>query len=208
MGFLWAGTSSYLSRWIYHLFDSLRKRQFQRSKVSKLPVWIRLKGLPIPLWTKQGLSLAASMVQKPLSCDEHTITCKRLEYARLCVELDARLPFVHHFDVESPLSEEPLRVNVEYEWKPSRCERCGSFGHSCVQKGVEPTQGKPREDEGQRKMEDGPNLLGRDKRPPLPTTTQQETYAQDTAHREVKAGVQLVSQEGKGSSTAMGEQVT
>ncbi|KAB5534485.1 hypothetical protein DKX38_017571 [Salix brachista] len=151
--------------------------QFDRSKVSKLPVWIRLKGLPIPLWTKQGLSLAASMVGKPLSCDEHTITCKRLDYAWLCVKLDVRLPFVHHFDVESPLSEEPLRVNVEYEWKPSRCERCGSFGHSCVQKGVEPTQGKPKEDEGQRKMEDGPNILGRDKRPHLPTTTQQETYA-------------------------------
>ncbi|KAJ6368645.1 hypothetical protein OIU78_001092 [Salix suchowensis] len=57
-------------------------------------------------------------------------------------------------------------------------------------------------------MEDGPNLLGRDKQPPLPTTTQQDTYAQDTTHREVKAGVQLVSQEGKGSSIAIGEQVT
>ncbi|KAJ6411469.1 hypothetical protein OIU84_008108 [Salix udensis] len=77
-----------------------------------------LKGLPLPLWTKQGLSLAASMVGTPLSCDEPTISCSRLDYARLCIELNASLPFVHQFEIESPLSEEPQLVKVEYEWKP------------------------------------------------------------------------------------------
>ncbi|KAG5222436.1 DUF4283 domain-containing protein [Salix suchowensis] len=106
--------------------------QFDRSKIGHVSVWIRLRGLPLPLWTRQGLSMAASMVGKPQSCDGQTITCKRLDYARLCVELDARLPFIHHFEVESPLTQEPVKVNVEYEWKPSRCEVCQSFGHKCV----------------------------------------------------------------------------
>lgn len=106
--------------------------QFDRSKIGHVSVWIRLRGLPLPLWTKQGLSMAVSMVGKPQSCDGQTITCKRLDYARLCVELDARLPFIHHFEVESPLTQEPVKVNVEYEWKPSRCEVCQSFGHKCV----------------------------------------------------------------------------
>ncbi|KAJ6670499.1 GLYCINE-RICH CELL WALL STRUCTURAL PROTEIN 1.8-LIKE [Salix viminalis] len=75
--------------------------QFDRSKISKLSVWIRLKGLPLPLWTKQGLSMAASMVGKPLSCDEMTISCRRLDYAGL--------PFIHHFEMDSPLLGEPLR---------------------------------------------------------------------------------------------------
>ncbi|KAJ6419611.1 hypothetical protein OIU84_029679 [Salix udensis] len=70
--------------------------QFDRSKISHVSVWIRLRGLPLPLWTKQGLSMAASM-----------------------------------FEVESPLSTEPMKVTVEYEWKPSRCEACQSFGHQC-----------------------------------------------------------------------------
>ncbi|KAG5237049.1 DUF4283 domain-containing protein [Salix suchowensis] len=83
------------------------KFQFDRSSISTIPVWVRLKGLPLPLWTKEGLSMAASMLGRPLSCDEHTINCRRLDYARLCVELDARLPFVHRFEVESPLTEEP-----------------------------------------------------------------------------------------------------
>ncbi|KAJ6319644.1 hypothetical protein OIU78_015121 [Salix suchowensis] len=105
--------------------------QFDRSKINHVSVWIRLRGLPLPLWTKQGLSMAASMVGKPQSCDEQTINCKRLDFARLCVELDASVPFIRQFEVESPLSTVPVKVTVEYEWKPSRCEACQSFGHKC-----------------------------------------------------------------------------
>ncbi|KAG6746524.1 hypothetical protein POTOM_051065 [Populus tomentosa] len=94
-------------------------------------VWIRLHGLPFPLWSKQGLSLAASMVGRPLSCDESTYTCTRLEYARLCVEVDANLPFVHSFEIDCPLSSEPIKITVDYEWKPTHCEKCKVFGHSC-----------------------------------------------------------------------------
>ncbi|KAJ6991656.1 hypothetical protein NC653_019736 [Populus alba x Populus x berolinensis] len=105
--------------------------KFDKNKISTLPVWIRLHGLPFPLWSKQGLSMAASMVGRPLSCDESTYNCIRLDYARVCVEVDASLPFVHEFDIESPLTSEPITVKVDYEWKPSRCEKCMTFGHSC-----------------------------------------------------------------------------
>ncbi|KAJ6984032.1 hypothetical protein NC653_022297 [Populus alba x Populus x berolinensis] len=106
--------------------------QFDKSKISTLPVWIRLHGLPFPLWSKQGLSLAASMVRRPLFCDELTYTCTRLEYARLCVEVDAALPFVHNFEIDSPLSIAPLTVTIDYECKPLRCGKCNVFGHSCA----------------------------------------------------------------------------
>ncbi|KAG5235270.1 DUF4283 domain-containing protein [Salix suchowensis] len=88
------------------------KFQFDKSRIARIPVWIRLKGLPLPLWTKQGLSLAASMVGTPLSCDEPTISCSRLDYARLCIELNASLPFVHQFEIDSPLSEEPQLEHI------------------------------------------------------------------------------------------------
>ncbi|KAJ6380477.1 hypothetical protein OIU78_027941 [Salix suchowensis] len=58
------------------------------------------------------------MVGRPLSCDSQTYTCRRLEYARLCVELDACLPKVTSFEIVSPLSSEPITVEVEYEWTP------------------------------------------------------------------------------------------
>jgi hypothetical protein len=91
---------------------------FDKNKISKLPVWIRLHGLPFILWSKSGLSLAASMVGKPLSCDEQTYNCTCLDYVRVCVEIDASLPFIHQFDMESKLSDEPILIQVEYEWRP------------------------------------------------------------------------------------------
>ncbi|KAB5530159.1 hypothetical protein DKX38_020240 [Salix brachista] len=106
--------------------------QFDPNKIAKLPVWVRLKGLPLPLWSVKGLSLAASMVGEPLSCDQQTHACTKLEYARVCVEIDASLPYVHSFEIESILSPEPIQVTVEYEWKPVRCSKCSVFGHSCT----------------------------------------------------------------------------
>ncbi|KAJ6741288.1 hypothetical protein OIU79_001248 [Salix purpurea] len=50
------------------------------------------------------------------------------------LELNANLPFVHQFEIESPLTKEPQLVKVDYEWKPPRCERCQCFGHNCVAK--------------------------------------------------------------------------
>ena len=105
--------------------------QFDKNNISTLPVWVRLHGLPFPLWSKQGLSMTASMVGRPLSCDESTYNCIRLDYARVCVEVDASLAYVHEFEIESPLTSEPITVKVDYEWKPSRCEKCHIFGHSC-----------------------------------------------------------------------------
>ncbi|KAG5230024.1 DUF4283 domain-containing protein [Salix suchowensis] len=104
---------------------------FDKNRISSLPVWVRLHGLPFPLWSKQGLSLAASMVGTPLSCDEQTFKGTRLEYARICVEIDASMPYVHKFEIDTPLSPVPATVEVTYEWKPSRCASCKVFGHAC-----------------------------------------------------------------------------
>ncbi|KAJ6287931.1 hypothetical protein OIU78_027945 [Salix suchowensis] len=105
--------------------------KFDKNKISKIPVWIRLYGLPFPLWSKMGLSHAASMVGRPLACDSQTYTCSRLEYARLCVEIDACLPKVTTFEVVSPLSPDPIVVEVQYEWLPPHCQVCKLYGHSC-----------------------------------------------------------------------------
>ncbi|KAJ6750280.1 hypothetical protein OIU85_000874 [Salix viminalis] len=72
------------------------------------------------------------MVGEPLSCDQQTHGCTKLEYARVCVEIDASLPYGHSFEIESILSPEPIQVTVEYEWKPVRCSKCSVFGHSCA----------------------------------------------------------------------------
>jgi hypothetical protein len=122
---MFGGKAIILQQWHPHFV-------FDKNKISKLPVWIRLHGLPFPLWSKNGLSLVASMVGRPLSCDEQTYNCTRLDYARVCVEADAALPFIHQFEIESSLSADPILIQVEYEWKPSRCDKCNLFGHVCT----------------------------------------------------------------------------
>ena len=122
---MFGGKTIILQQWHPHFV-------FDKNKISKLPVWIRLHGLPFPLWSKNGLSLVASMVGRPLSCDEQTYNCTRLDYARVCVEADAALPFIHQFEIESSLSADPILIQVEYEWKPPRCDKCNLFGHVCT----------------------------------------------------------------------------
>jgi len=55
--------------------------QFDKNNISTLPIWVRLHDFPFPLWSKSRLSMATSMVGRPLSCDESTYTCTRLDYA-------------------------------------------------------------------------------------------------------------------------------
>ncbi|KAJ6406966.1 hypothetical protein OIU84_010474 [Salix udensis] len=53
------------------------------------------------------------MMGRPLSCDESTFCCTRLDYARVCVEIDATKPFIKNFDLKNPLSANPLHIEVE-----------------------------------------------------------------------------------------------
>ncbi|KAJ6674508.1 hypothetical protein OIU85_010756 [Salix viminalis] len=87
--------------------------QFEKNKIKSIPVWIRLYGLPFPLWTMEGLSRAASMVGKPLSCDAPTYNSTRLYYVRVCVEVTADEDFIHQFELQTPLSTMPTTKNSD-----------------------------------------------------------------------------------------------
>ncbi|KAL0293429.1 UNVERIFIED_CONTAM: hypothetical protein Sradi_6937500 [Sesamum radiatum] len=84
-------------------------RKLQHTQV---PVWIKLRHLPVELWTSEGLSVVASGVGKPLYPDAITRACTRLDFAR------------------EDGSEVACKVDVEYEWLPPKCTTCHSLGHS------------------------------------------------------------------------------
>ncbi|KAK1303149.1 hypothetical protein QJS10_CPB11g01232 [Acorus calamus] len=60
--------------------------------------------------------------------DSSTANHSRIEYARICVEISASSPLPDFIR----LREEGLikTLQVEYEWKPSPCRSCNTFGHS------------------------------------------------------------------------------
>ncbi|KAJ6425789.1 hypothetical protein OIU84_026380 [Salix udensis] len=61
---------------------------FDKNRISKLPVWVRIH--------------------------------------------DAALPFITQFELKTPISADPLHIEVEFEWKPARCEKCRVFRHACT----------------------------------------------------------------------------
>ncbi|KAL0293397.1 UNVERIFIED_CONTAM: hypothetical protein Sradi_6938900 [Sesamum radiatum] len=105
----------------------------RRQKHTQIPVWIRLRHLPMEYWTDEGLSTVASGVGTPLYTDGITKDCSRLDFARVCVMLDFNSALPKHLVVISPVlrngKEDPKRIDVEYEWLPQRCKSCCSLGH-------------------------------------------------------------------------------
>ncbi|KAL0287883.1 UNVERIFIED_CONTAM: hypothetical protein Sradi_7114800 [Sesamum radiatum] len=105
-------------------------RKLQHTQV---PVWIRLRHLPVELWTTKGLSIVASGVGKPLYPDAITRACTRLDFARVCVMLDISAKLLTHIVIMIPKedgSEMACKVDVEYEWLPPKCTACHNLGHS------------------------------------------------------------------------------
>ncbi|KAL0439673.1 UNVERIFIED_CONTAM: hypothetical protein Slati_2450300 [Sesamum latifolium] len=117
----------------------LRKLQHQQ-----VPVWIKLRHLPVELWTNEGLSTVASGIGKPLYPDAITRACTRLDFARVCIMLDIGSKLPKHIVIMVPHedgSESACKVDVEYEWLPPKCTACMSLGHSTK----ECTATKPRQ---------------------------------------------------------------
>jgi hypothetical protein len=71
--------------------------------------------LPFSFWNEMSIGMAATMVGRPLACDEQTFNGTRLGYAYFCVKSDASLPMVHSFQLK--LSLDLIIVMVKYKWK-------------------------------------------------------------------------------------------
>ena len=132
-----AGRFLVLKRWERNLHMSTE------ATVSKLPVWALLYNVPVELWTAKGLSYMSSALGKPLFADTATMSRRRLNYARVCVEIDAGDSLIEEFDLASGDTEDPctesIKIKVLYQWKPPKCPHCLVFGHSASNCEVHPS---------------------------------------------------------------------
>ncbi|KAK4382686.1 Retrovirus-related Pol polyprotein from type-2 retrotransposable element R2DM [Sesamum angolense] len=105
----------------------------RKLKHTEVPVWIKLRHLPVELWTTDGLSTVASGIGRPLYPDAITRACTRLDFARVCVMLNVSLKLPKHIVIMMPNEhggESACKVDVEYEWLPPKCTNCTSLGHA------------------------------------------------------------------------------
>ncbi|KAL2251991.1 UNVERIFIED_CONTAM: hypothetical protein Sindi_2321400 [Sesamum indicum] len=104
----------------------------RKQKHTQIPVWIKLRHLPMEYWTTEGLSIVASGVGKPLYPDAITRACTRLDFARVCVILDVTQKLINHVIIMTPNEdggETPCKIDVEYEWLAPKCMSCMMIGH-------------------------------------------------------------------------------
>ncbi|XP_030441655.2 uncharacterized protein LOC115663828 [Syzygium oleosum] len=104
--------------------------RLEKNQHETLPVWVRLKNVPIALWSASGISVVASALGRPLHVDIQTERMRMISYARVCIEIKASQTMLE--SVEILLNGENWSVMVEYEWRPMACMKCGTFGHRCA----------------------------------------------------------------------------
>ena len=87
--------------------------KFERDKLLTIPVWVKLPKLSLRLWSPTLIGRIASTLGMPLYMDEATTTGSRVDFARVCVEIDATFAFPHmtHIEVDGVQEE----VDVDYD---------------------------------------------------------------------------------------------
>ncbi|KAF7145366.1 hypothetical protein RHSIM_Rhsim04G0160400 [Rhododendron simsii] len=86
------------------------------------------KLLVLQKW-KPHMALIKEQLQSPLYCDKVTAKCKRMNFAKVCVEVNLDSSFPESFDLICPNGDSVI-VNIKYPWHPLKCLRCKVFGHS------------------------------------------------------------------------------
>ncbi|GJW37647.1 retrovirus-related pol polyprotein from transposon TNT 1-94 [Tanacetum coccineum] len=104
----------------------------------RILVWVRIHDVPIHVFSKDGLSIIASHIGKPIMLDSYTSSMcieswGRSSFARCLIEINAGDDLKDSLTLGVHLIEGfgyiIKTVTIEYEWKPPRCDLCKIFGH-------------------------------------------------------------------------------
>nr|GEV05953.1 hypothetical protein [Tanacetum cinerariifolium] len=106
--------------------------------VSTILIWVKIHGVPVMAFSKDGLSVIATKLGTPLMLDSYTsVMCMqswgRSSYARVMIELRSDVELKDNIVVAMPkITREAhykCNVHVEFERKPPRCSSCKVFRH-------------------------------------------------------------------------------
>ncbi|XP_039041850.1 uncharacterized protein LOC120180618 [Hibiscus syriacus] len=85
--------------------------------LSCMPIWVQLYRVPLELYSKKGLSYIASAIGRPLYMDAITASKQRLEFAKVCVEIEVGsvIPDSIHVVLKDGSS---VLIKVSVPWLP------------------------------------------------------------------------------------------
>ncbi|KAL0305175.1 UNVERIFIED_CONTAM: hypothetical protein Scaly_2993900 [Sesamum calycinum] len=139
----------------------------RKHKHTQVPVWIRLRHLPVEFWTDDGLSTVASGVGRPLYQDTITRACTRLDFARVCVMLDISSTLPKHLIIMMP-KEDAMKYRVNWRWSTNGCHQ-----NATIKRTVQPPVSRPAVPKGA------------DRTPPVAREDGAGVVANEAAHDEV-----------------------
>ncbi|XP_058216871.1 uncharacterized protein LOC131327750 [Rhododendron vialii] len=102
-----------------------------KDQLNRIPIWVQFYNIPLEYWTAPGLSYVASAIGRPLYADSMTEKCKRLSYARVCVEIEVGAFLPSSFWLRLDNGKE-VEIKAKYPWKPLQCLDCKVFGHNGI----------------------------------------------------------------------------
>ncbi|GKC09661.1 RNA-directed DNA polymerase, eukaryota, reverse transcriptase zinc-binding domain protein [Tanacetum coccineum] len=117
-----------------------------KSEPSKIPLWVKLRNLPLEAWTTMGISVVASRLGTPLIMDQVTTSmCKggtgRFGFARVLIDVEAVKGIPDKVEIlyknRDGMVTGKKSVDVNYDWAPQVCSFCKVFGHrdkNCVKR--------------------------------------------------------------------------
>nr|TKR90321.1 hypothetical protein D5086_0000234360 [Populus alba] len=102
---------------------------FSCEEMSRVPVWVKFPCLPLCCWSLICLSKIASVIGKPIQCDQLTSNLSRMSYARVLVEIDLLEELCHSVEISLP-DGLTLHQKVVYETLPKYCNFCHVLDHT------------------------------------------------------------------------------
>ncbi|GKC45461.1 RNA-directed DNA polymerase, eukaryota, reverse transcriptase zinc-binding domain protein [Tanacetum coccineum] len=105
----------------------------EKKDETKIPLWAKIKNIPLEAWTKDRISALASSLGKPLRMDNIIAqVCQtgrgRADFARVLVEFDVTKGFKKEICIQYMSKENIVKgtkvVNVEYQWRPEIYSHC------------------------------------------------------------------------------------
>ncbi|GJQ89660.1 polypyrimidine tract-binding protein homolog 2 isoform X1 [Tanacetum coccineum] len=133
--------------------------RLKKEDIKEALVWVKIHKVPIVAYSEIGLSLITSKLGHPIMLDAYTSSmCLKSwgcnTYVRALVEVSTDKALVESLVVAIPYQNEKgysmETVEIEYEWRPSRCDNCKIFDHKdndCPKKLKEVTP-TPAKDDG------------------------------------------------------------
>ncbi|RZB60151.1 hypothetical protein D0Y65_043072 [Glycine soja] len=101
---------------------------FGNEELSKIPVWVKLRNLPLELWNPQALGKILSKIGSPIRSDHLTASKGSISFARALVEVDASLELIGEVRFRLPTGKTFVQ-KIEYENRPSFCTHYKMIGH-------------------------------------------------------------------------------